>query len=110
MQLDPALISYAGLASLALSVKRHRPVPPLPLMPRSGTARLAGWLLLLAALLVSIRHLGGAQGVVAWIGQTCLAGAALVLLMSWRPRLAFLLAIALLLVAIPLASVADHAS
>ena len=53
MSLEPGLISYAALASLALSVKKYRPTPPLAFMPLPTMARVTGWLLLAVALLLS---------------------------------------------------------
>lgn len=93
MSLESGLIGYAALASLALVVKKYRPFPPLPILPSPSAARWFGWLLLgLAAILATIRF-GVEQGIVAWVGQTCISGAALVLLMSWRPHLAYALAV-----------------
>lgn len=89
MPLEPGLISYAALASMALAVKKHRPAPPLPVMPAMETARWIGWMLLALALVAAVLRFGAAQGIVAWIGQMCVAGALLVLMLSWRPRLAF---------------------
>ena len=103
MSLEPGLIGYAALASLALSVKKHRPMPPLAFMPASDTARLTGWLLMAVALFLSVRQFGGAQGVVAWIGQTCLAAIVFVLLGSWRLRHAYIGAVAALILAMPMA-------
>ncbi|OAN54803.1 DUF3325 family protein [Sphingobium sp. TCM1] len=104
MSLEPGLISYAALASLALSVKKHRPTPPLAFMPSPTMARMTGWLLLAVALLLSLWRFGGPQGVVAWIGQTCVAGAVFVLMLSWRSRAAFTLAVVGFFVALPMAS------
>lgn len=92
MSLETGLISYAALASLALVVKKHRPSPPLPAMPSPRTARLTGWLLLAVALVVAMLRVGPEQGIVTWIWQMCVAGAILVLLLSWRSRLALALA------------------
>ncbi|NWK97810.1 DUF3325 domain-containing protein [Sphingobium lactosutens] len=99
MSLETGLISYAALVSLALAVKKHRPAPPLPAMPSPRTARLIGWLLLAAALIVAIWRVGPSQGLVAWIWQMCVAGALFVLLQSWRSRLALTLAVPSLLLA-----------
>ena len=48
---------------------------------------LAGLLLALSATVAMFRF-GAAMGVAAWIGQLSVGGALLVLLLSWRPRLA----------------------
>lgn len=92
MPIEPGLIGYAAFASLALAMKKHRPAHPIPLMPSLHSARPLGWMLIACAGVVAILRFGGAQGVVAWIGQMCVAGAAMVLLLSWRPRIALLLA------------------
>lgn len=92
MPIEPGLIGYAALASLTLGMKKHRPTPPLPLMPSPQSARLLGWLLIACAAVIAILRFGPALGIVAWTGQLCLGGAALVLLLSWRPRVALLLA------------------
>lgn len=92
MPLEPGLISYAAFASLALGMKKHRPALPLPMMPSPDHARIIGWGLLVCAVLAAAWRLGPALGVVAWIGQMCVVGAILVLLHSWRPRTALLLA------------------
>lgn len=99
MSLETGLISYAAFASLALAVRKHRPAPPLPVMPSARAARLLGWLLLAIALIVAMLRVGPAQGVVAWIGQMCVAGAILVLLLSWQSRLALMLAVPTLILA-----------
>jgi hypothetical protein len=86
MPVEPGLLSFAGLACLAIARGRHGPLPgwagraPLPM------ARVAGWLLIALSFAVGCVRLGGALGTVAWIGQTCLAGIALVLLTSFRSR------------------------
>ncbi|WP_298398650.1 DUF3325 family protein [Sphingobium sp.] len=92
MSLETGLIGYAALASLALAVKKYRPAQPLPAMPSMRAARPLGWALLALAAIVAIARFGAGLGVVAWIGQLCIGGAALVLLLSWRPRLAYGLA------------------
>lgn len=93
MSLETGLIGYAALASLALAVKKYRPAQPLPAMPSLEVARPLGWALLILAAVVAIARFGAGLGVVAWIGQLCIGGAALVLLLSWRPRLAYGLAV-----------------
>ena len=92
MLFDSGLISYAAFASLTLGMYKHRPKPPLPLMPSVFTARVLGWALLLCAGAAAVWQLGAAQGIIAWIGQVCLGGVVMVLLLSWRPRLALNLA------------------
>lgn len=92
MLLEPGLIGYAALASLTLAMKKHRPVPQLPAMPLPALARAGGWLLLALSAAVAIVRFGPVVGVAAWIGQLCIAGAMLVLILSWQPRRALALA------------------
>lgn len=100
MPLESGLIAYAALANLALSRPKHRPMPPLGLMASPAVARKVGVLLLLLSVLAAMLRFGVAQGIVGWIGQLCVAGAVLVLLMSWRSRVALMLGMPALLVAI----------
>jgi len=86
MSIETGLISYAALAFLALTQTKHRIRAACPLSPRMA-ALMGGTLLALAAA-VAIRRLGLPFGLTAWVGQLCVAGAALVLLMSWRPNYA----------------------
>lgn len=96
MPLEPGLIGFAGLTSLAMAMKQHgsglallAPLPP-------GVARILGWTLLGLAAAAAVWRFGPGMGVAAWVGQLSVAGAALVLLMSWRPGLAPMLALAAL--------------
>lgn len=96
MPLEPGLIGFAGLTSLALAMKKHRPgldarIPVSPL-----AVRILGWTLLGLAAAVAVWRFGAGMGVAAWLGQLSVAGAALILLMSWRPALAPRLALAAL--------------
>lgn len=88
MSLETGLIGFAALTSLALATPRHRarlaaigPAPPV-------VARVAGWILMALSTVAAIAALGPAFGLVAWIGQLSIAGALLVLLLSWRPAYA----------------------
>ncbi|MFZ2997108.1 DUF3325 domain-containing protein [Sphingobium sp.] len=92
MLFEAGLIGYAGFASLTLGMNKHRPNKPLSLMPSRFTAQVLGWALLACAGVVAVIQLGVAQGIIAWIGQICLGGVMMVLLLSWRPRLALQLA------------------
>lgn len=96
MLLEPGLIGFAGLTSLALAMKKHRPALAAPLTPPPGAARALGWTLLALAAGVAVWRLGPGLGVTAWIGQLGVAGAALILLISWRPAFAPRLALAAL--------------
>lgn len=86
MSFDTGLISYTALACLALTQTKHRNRAAFPLSPR--TAAILGWALLVVAAAVAIRRLGLSFGLTAWVGQLCVAGVVLVLLMSWRPNYA----------------------
>lgn len=96
MLLEPGLIGFAGLTSLALAMKKHRPALAPPRAPPPDAARALGWALLALAAAVAVWRLGPGLGVTAWIGQLGVAGAVLVLLMSWRPALAPALALSAL--------------
>ncbi|MNP76980.1 hypothetical protein D3C76_1743170 [compost metagenome] len=50
--------------------------------------RTAGWLALLASLVLCAQAWGWAMGPVAWFGAMSLAGMVLVMLLPYRPRLA----------------------
>ncbi|MDF0542152.1 DUF3325 domain-containing protein [Sphingobium sp. H39-3-25] len=101
MPLESGLIAYAAFANLAVAIKKHRPKKPVPAMLAPPRARLVGAVLLAISLIVAVLRFGGAQGFVAWVGELCIAGAMLVLLMSWRPRLALSLGLATLACAVP---------
>ncbi|EXS69966.1 DUF3325 family protein [Sphingobium sp. Ant17] len=92
---EAGLFAYAGFASLAVARKKHRPARPLPFLPAPGRAGPIGWTLLNLSLAIAIVQLGAAQGLVAWTGQLCVAGAAFVLLLSWQHRMAIMIGIAL---------------
>lgn len=93
MPFEAGFISYAAFASLTLAMKKHRPSPPLIVMPSPDQARIIGWLLLAVAATLAMWRFGPALGVITWIGQMCVMGGALVLLQSWKPRQALLLAV-----------------
>lgn len=99
MPLEAGLFAYAGLASLASARKKHRLARSLPGMATPGRARAIGVGLILLSLCVAILRFGAAQGLVAWTGQLCVAGAALVLLLSWHNRVAITIGMALPVVA-----------
>lgn len=100
MPYESGLISYAAFTSLALAMKKHRPgLEPLPL-PSRRALRVLGWALLAISAVVAVAQLDPALGVTAWIGQMCIAAPLLVLLLSWRPRLATILAGASLICAL----------
>lgn len=105
MPFETGLLAYAAFANLALVQKKHRPARPLPVMLTPRRARLLGWALLLASLVVALHRFGAAQGIVAWTGQLCVAGAAFVLLLSWNHRTALLAGLFTPVVALVLALV-----
>lgn len=88
MPIETGLVSYAALTVLALAMKKHRAQVAAQLLPSPRAARIAGWAMLALSAAAAVAHFGPAVGVAAWVGQLCLAGAALALLLSWRPRLA----------------------
>ena len=92
MPFEPLLAGYAGFVSLALAMKKHRPADLATRLPPPPLARALGWALLALSLGLAFWRLGTAVGPVAWTGQLCLAGAAFVLLQSWKPRAALALA------------------
>ncbi|MFZ3006486.1 MAG: DUF3325 family protein [Phenylobacterium sp.] len=96
MPLEPGLIGFAALTSLALTMKKQRSALILPVRLRSGALRALGWALLGLAAAMAVWRFGPGMGVAAWIGQLSVAGAALVLLISWRPALVPGLALAAL--------------
>ena len=105
MPYESGLISYVAFTSLALAVKKHRSgLEPLAL-PSQRVLRVWGWALLAFSAVVAVAQLGPALGVTAWIGQMCVAAPFLVLLLSWRPRLATILAGASLICALFVANI-----
>nr|WP_187670131.1 DUF3325 domain-containing protein [Pseudomonas carbonaria] len=96
-------LSYAGMAGLCLGMDRHHvQVWPRKSRARQRLLRLAGWLLLAAALWPCLRAWGGAVGTVVWCGVLTAGALALVLLLPYRPRLAAWLAAFSTLGALPL--------
>ena len=103
MPLEPGLIAYAGLASLAAARSKHWPARRLPAALSPSVAKATGVVQLALSIIVAFSAYGPTQGAVAWIGQLCIAGVALVLLMSWRFHAALKLGIVSLLAALALA-------
>lgn len=88
MPYESGLISYVAFTSLALAMEKHRSgFEPLAL-PSQRVLRVLGWALLAVSAVVAVAQSDPASGVTAWIGQMCVAAPFLVLLLSWRPRLA----------------------
>ncbi|PZQ65419.1 MAG: DUF3325 domain-containing protein [Phenylobacterium zucineum] len=92
MSPEAGLISFAALTCLAAAMKKHRTGLALPAQASPRGVRILGWVLLALAAAVAIRQTGLSMGLTAWIGQLCVAGAILVLVMSWRPAFAPVLA------------------
>ncbi len=94
MPLEPALLSYAGLACLALTSHRLRRDPALGALPAPAVLRAVAVALLLVAVWRAVHHFGPYQGPVAFIGMVSIAGLPLVLLLSRWPRAGLLAGIA----------------
>ncbi|PZU12322.1 MAG: hypothetical protein DI606_09560 [Sphingobium sp.] len=92
MQLEPGLVAYAALATLSLTQNKHRPHRSDRLIPTRGAAKPLGIALLFLSVLSAWLLQGPALGSVIWFAQTSIAAVALVLLLSWKPPLAFFLA------------------
>lgn len=92
MPYESGLIGYAAFASLAMAMKKHGSSLAWSGLPSRRALRVLGWTLLAFSAVVAVAQLGPALGVTAWIGQMCIAAPFLVLLLSWRPRLATILA------------------
>ncbi|MVF49579.1 DUF3325 domain-containing protein [Pseudomonas monteilii] len=84
------VFAYAGMLGLCQGLERHykqvwsRACPPAL---RVGL-RSAGWLALLASLMMCAQAWGWAMGPVAWFGALSLAGLLLVMLLPYWPRMA----------------------
>lgn len=83
-----SLLTYAGLASLALAMPRHHRT----VFQREAPARrrlalhTAGWLLLAASVAAAFRAHGAELGTVAWLAAAAAAGLALTLVLAYAPR------------------------
>lgn len=88
MSPETGLIGFAALTCFTLAMPKHRAGIPPSAFPTPRVIRSLGWILLVVGAIVVIAQEGWAFGVVAWIGQLSVAGACLVLLMSWRPAYA----------------------
>lgn len=84
------VFAYVGMLGLCQGLERHykqvwsRACPPAL---RVGL-RSAGWLALLASLMMCAQAWGWAMGPVAWFGALSLAGLLLVMLLPYWPRMA----------------------
>jgi FtsH-binding integral membrane protein len=84
-------LGFAALSALCLSLDRHhrQAFQSKPGRRRVVLLRVAGWLGLGLSLLLAGRAEGWAFGPVQWLGTLTAAGVALVLLMSYRPRIVY---------------------
>ncbi|MDD2134449.1 DUF3325 domain-containing protein [Pseudomonas kurunegalensis] len=84
------VFAYAGMLGLCQGLERHyKQVWSRACTPalRVGL-RSAGWLALLASLMMCAQAWGWAMGPVAWFGALSLAGLLLVMLLPYWPRMA----------------------
>lgn len=82
------LLSYAGMAGLCLAMDRHHAqVWGHDATPAACSGlRLAGWLLLAAALLPCVWGWGGSVGTVVWLGFLSAGALGVVGVLSYAPR------------------------
>ncbi|WP_232631915.1 DUF3325 domain-containing protein [Methylobacterium sp. Leaf118] len=82
-------LSFAALSALCLGLNRHQAdiLRTRPSGQQVAGLRLLGWLGLGLSLLLAGQAEGWAFGPVQWLGALTGAGVALVLLLSYRPRL-----------------------
>jgi hypothetical protein len=99
MPLEPGLIAYAGLATIAAARKKHRRTGNVTTALSPAIAKGIGALLLATSIFVAFRSFGPFQGVVAWTGQLCVAAVVLVLIMSWNSNASLRFGIVTILVA-----------
>ena len=84
-----ALIAFAGLVALCLAMQKHF-TDLLGRKPRPGQLRLlrsAGWLLLLASLILSVHLRGWAHGLVQWAAVLMAGATVWVFGLPYLPRL-----------------------
>jgi 4-hydroxybenzoate polyprenyltransferase len=91
MPLEAGLLGYAAWTSLALASKRGLPSLPVSLSPHTG--RFVGYALLALSAISAVLRFGPPIGVVAWLAQLCVAGALVIVILSWRPKLALALGV-----------------
>jgi len=87
--LSIALIGYAGFAALCLAMDKHFS-DLLGRKPKPGQLRglrLAGWLLLLVSLVLSVHQRGWAHGLVEWITVLMAGVTVWVFGLPYQPRL-----------------------
>ncbi|QAR33460.1 DUF3325 domain-containing protein [Geovibrio thiophilus] len=81
------ILSFSGLAALALSLDRHWQQfrAGIPAAKDKIILRTAGWLLLAVSLVPCAAHWGTAIGLSAWFGAASVSGSVLVMLLSYAP-------------------------
>lgn len=84
-----ALFSLTGLATLALSMKRHqRDIIGRRLSDREQSlTRAAGWLSIAASFALDMVGFGPAYGTIVWFGHMSIAAWIVVAILCWRARL-----------------------
>lgn len=84
------VFAYAGMLGLCQGLERHYKQVWSRACPRALRIglRSAGWLALLASLVMCAQAWGWAMGPVAWFGALSLAGLLLVMLLPYWPRMA----------------------
>lgn len=92
MPFEPGLMAYAALAAFSLTQTKHGSHRSGTILPNSDTAKSLGIILLCLSALSACLLYGPALGSVIWVAQTSVAAVALVLLLSWKPLLAFYVA------------------
>lgn len=83
-------LCYAGMAALSLGMDKHyAQVWAGSLKPlQQKLLRVAGWSLILLALVPSVTGWNATVGIVTWAGMLTLGAIAFVLLLSYQPRVA----------------------
>lgn len=105
MSLFPFALTYTGFAALCFAMNRHaREVlrrEPSPLQRQ--LLRAAGWIALIVSLFMAAAHTGWPIGTVEWFGMLTASAVSFVLLLTYYPRLAAGLGLAL-----PVCALAGH--
>jgi hypothetical protein len=97
MSLFPFALTYTGWAALCLAMSRHardvlgRELPP----PHRQGLRVAGWTALSVPLFMVAGRVGWPIGAVEWVGMLTASAVSFVILLTYRPRLAAGLGLAL---------------
>lgn len=86
---------YAGMTGLCLSMERHyrQVFKNAPVVSRQRLLYCSGWLLLTLAFVYSLKAWGTTFGPIAWFGLLAAVTGVLVILLSYRDRIALALAL-----------------